>query len=293
MTTACSNRWYDDTATQAKFLLGGIGTGNFSVGSRGQLCDWEIFGPTGKGNDFPYTFFAIRTEQNQEVHTKILESELKPPYEHSHGYASWDSAGIPRFTHAKLCGEVSRGFVELEDDELPVTVNMTAFSPFIPLDSDSSGIPAAIFRYCVKNSTDSPVHISIAASLANAVGFREYRRYCMLHDGTLFNEFRDDDGIKGLFYDSDLPDNHLKYGSMALATSTGEHVTSKPQWMISNWWDGAHDFWNDFIDDGMLVPAVQHNFQSAVKSSSKIGLRIGSLCVDFHLNAQEEKEIEF
>ena len=31
--------WYSDSATVARFLLGGIGTGNVSVGSRGQLCE--------------------------------------------------------------------------------------------------------------------------------------------------------------------------------------------------------------------------------------------------------------
>lgn len=34
---------YQGDANVAKFLLGGIGTGNISVGARGQLLDWEIF----------------------------------------------------------------------------------------------------------------------------------------------------------------------------------------------------------------------------------------------------------
>ena len=34
---------YQGDANVAKFLLGGIGTGNIAVGARGQLLDWEIF----------------------------------------------------------------------------------------------------------------------------------------------------------------------------------------------------------------------------------------------------------
>ena len=47
-------------------LLGGIGTGNISVGARGELRDWEIFNSPRKGNYLPYTFFAIRAEKEGE-----------------------------------------------------------------------------------------------------------------------------------------------------------------------------------------------------------------------------------
>ena len=38
----CSNtqKIYDNKAEEARFYLGGIGTGNFCVGSRGQLANW-------------------------------------------------------------------------------------------------------------------------------------------------------------------------------------------------------------------------------------------------------------
>ena len=47
-------------ATAAAFPLGGIGTGNVSVGARGELRDWELANAPNKGNTLPYTFFAIR-----------------------------------------------------------------------------------------------------------------------------------------------------------------------------------------------------------------------------------------
>ena len=41
----CSNdqKTYDDQAKEAAFLLGGIGTGNISIGSRGEFKSWQIF----------------------------------------------------------------------------------------------------------------------------------------------------------------------------------------------------------------------------------------------------------
>lgn len=288
--------WYDDGATVAKFLLGGIGTGNFSIGSRGQFCDWEIFNRPMVGGKLPYTFFAIRTEgEDRERKIKILESRLRPPYEQSHGYDPSDHAGIPRFEKARLAGEVSRAFVELRDRDMPVDVDMTAFSPFIPLDAENSGIPAAVIRYKVVNKSSGTLKVSLAGSLANAVGFRGYGRFGTLRcDGEPVNDYREENGAKGVcFTNPTLPAEHLTAGGMSLVTTTKENVTAKPNWVKSFWWDGAHDFWNDFEEDGRLdIVPPQDGYAGALQNDS-INLRIGSICTDFSLSAGEEKEIEF
>jgi len=289
------HKWYRSDAVTARFLTGGIGTGNFSIGSRGELCDWEIFNNPGKGNKIPYTFFAIRTEEeNGKVDTRILESRILPPYEHSHGYDSWDSGGIPRFNNAKFNGEVSRFTLILGDELSPVDVNMTAFTPFIPLDEDNSGIPAAVIRYNVLNKTDCPLKVSVAGSLANAVGFKGYSRFgIMLQDGKSKNNHINENGLSGLHMTSDLPRDHLKFGSMALCTTSSENITVKPEWVKSGWWDGAHDFWYDFINTGKLEAVNKvETFASAIQNPSA-NLKIGSLCVDWQLDKHEEKEVEF
>ena len=167
-----SDKWYHDDATQAKFLLGGVGTGNFSIGVRGQLCDWELWENAAIGREIPYTFFAIRTKQeNKDPQVKILESKLPPPYERSHGFNSWNNLGVPRFEHSRLCGEVSKVTVELSDSKMPVDVTMTGFTPFIPLNENDSGIPAATIKYRVHNKTNESLKVSVAGCLANVVGF--------------------------------------------------------------------------------------------------------------------------
>ena len=55
-------RTFDSSHRVVAFPLGGIGTGNVSLGARGDLRDWEIFNSPGKGNQFSNTFFAIRTQ---------------------------------------------------------------------------------------------------------------------------------------------------------------------------------------------------------------------------------------
>jgi non-lysosomal glucosylceramidase len=54
-----SQRSFTNDAQEAAFLLGGIGTGNISIGARGELKDWEIFNRPAKGNKVPYSFFSI------------------------------------------------------------------------------------------------------------------------------------------------------------------------------------------------------------------------------------------
>jgi uncharacterized protein (DUF608 family) len=288
------HKWYNSDATTAKFLMGGIGTGNFSIGSRGQLCDWELFNSPGKGNKLPYTFFAIRCEEeNGKIDTRILESKILPPYECSHGFGSSDNGGIPRFEKAKINGEISRLTVVFQDNSMPVDVVMTAFSPFIPLDEDNSGIPAAVIRYKVSNNKNRPVKVSVAGSLANAVGFSGYGLFSsMLQDGTPKNIFVSENGIAGISMTSDLPKEHLTYGSMTLCTSSQENITVKPEWLAAGWWDCAHDFWDDFISDGRLETDNKiKSIGSAIQFVSK--RRIGSLCLDWQLGAHEEKEVEF
>ena len=73
-------RVYKRDASQVRFLLGGIVTGNFSVDARGKFLDWEIFNWPAKNTKFPLSFFAIRAENEkmERPMSKILESRLLP-----------------------------------------------------------------------------------------------------------------------------------------------------------------------------------------------------------------------
>ena len=291
-----NRRWYPSEAAQAKFLLGGIGTGNVSVGSRGQLCDWELWNSPQKGGQLAFTFFALRVQrQGEEPRLRILESRLQAPHERAQGYAAWESAGVPRFARARLAGEVSRALVQLRDDALPVEVDMDAFSPFIPLDEDASGMPGAVLCYTVRNTGDAPLQVSLAGSVANAVGFAGYGLFgAVKTEGEPHNAFRQEDGICGLYMTNPaLPERHLTSGSMALLLQGAENVSCKPCWNRSSWWNGAHDFWDDFADDGRLQPADAANDCAPHPHFDAARLCVGSLCTEFNLEPSEEKKVEF
>ena len=100
----------------------------------------------------------------------MLESRLLPPHEADQGYYAGDLGGLPRLRDSRLLGEYPLVTVEFEDDDLPVQVRLEAFTPFIPLDAASSGIPVAVLRYTVTNPTALPLDVSVVGSLANPVG---------------------------------------------------------------------------------------------------------------------------
>src|SRR5919107_330886 len=96
-----TSRTYPATASALAFPLGGIGTGNVSLGARGELRDWEIFNQPAKGTTLPNTFFALRAQTgDQPPITRVLEAPLSPPHIGSHGYHPQTAAGLPRLADA-------------------------------------------------------------------------------------------------------------------------------------------------------------------------------------------------
>jgi uncharacterized protein (DUF608 family) len=254
LSTAERTRAFPGDASAAAFPLGGIGTGNVSLGARGELRDWEIFNRPAKGRRLPYTFFALRVAQKgAEPVQRVLESRLRPPYESSGGLSPESMAGVPRFFETKLRGEYPIAWLEFLDDEVPVAVSLEAFTPFVPLDADASGLPAAVLRYRVRNTSGAPAEIAVAGSLFNPIGHGGHVGGVPQIAGEPTTEFRDDGAIRGLAFGTSLAADDLAYGSLALVATGGE-VTAKPSSPASS--EGASDLWDDLYDDGKLDVAT-------------------------------------
>ena len=255
-------RVYGKEAAEAAFLLGGIGTGNFSVGSRGDLRDWEIFNKPAKGQKLPYSFFAVAFNDGERVTTRVLESRLVPPFSESHGFHPGSVAGLPRFSDSRMWAEYPFVYVELVDDELPVRVLLEAYTPFIPHEPDDSGLPLAVLTYTVQNTGDSDLDVTVAGSMLNAVGFTGVGDFGWVKPegfGGNVNRFTQEAGLRGVSFTSGKhPEDSLLYGSMSLVT-TERDVTVKPNWYRSGWWDNLREFWDDLASDGLLT---DHGYES-------------------------------
>jgi non-lysosomal glucosylceramidase len=248
-------RRFSGEAREVAFPLGGIGTGNVSIGARGELRDWEIWNRSAKGQRMPYGFFSVAVKRGFNVETRVLESRLTPPFTESHGFHPSTAAGLPRFKSSSLRGEYPFCWVDLKDPEMPITVNLEAYTPLIPHEPEDSGIPCAVLTYTIKNICSEPVEVTVVGSLTNLVGYTGVDQFGALKPeglGGNINEFREEPGVRGLYlWSQKYKQADVLHGSLALVT-TNPSITSKRHWLRSGWWDLLREFWDD-LQDGELT----------------------------------------
>ncbi|ASW53782.1 GH116 family glycosyl-hydrolase [Plantactinospora sp. KBS50] len=262
----------------AAFPLGGIGTGNVSVGARGDLRDWELANRPAKGTRLPFTFFAIRAARpGAAAVTRVLESGLPGPHEGDQGYDAGRLAGLPRLASSRMRGEYPLLTIDFADPELGVDVSLTAFTPLVPLDADASGIPGAVLRYTVGNPGPEPVDVTVVGSLANPVGVTGWNVFHFPeYAGNPRNTWIDGPGLRGIEFGSDLDPTDHRSGTVALAT-TDPATTAKPQWLSGLWQDGVQVFWDDLCADGRLEPETVTTLDPPPHPDWFPRLRVGSL----------------
>jgi uncharacterized protein (DUF608 family) len=257
------------------------------------MKDWEIFNRPAKGQRLPYSFFAIHARSEGSGISRVLESRLQPPYSSARGYESNLLASLPRFESAVVKCEFPFYRIALEDAKLPFRVTMEAFNPFIPLNSDDSGIPAGVLRYKVVNLSGKDLETTIAGSLFNAVGYERFDVWQNMltkrGNKNVFCEIGKNRGIH--MYSDSIAEGDLSFGSQSLMTSDPD-ITVKPEWLHGQWMDGAEDFWNDFKSDGML-DFKSENRATISQLKEMDSYCVGSLGIHHTIKPGEERLFEF
>ena len=141
--------------------VGGICTGQLYLGGDGKLWHWDIF-----------------NQHNPPLyHGPHYAQPLKPASPLDQGFAVKVVAGEKSLTRTldrtgfpevRFLGQYPIARVEYEDAAFPVRVSLEAFSPFIPLNADDSGLPVTVMRFTLRNASDAPVEAEIGGWLENA-----------------------------------------------------------------------------------------------------------------------------
>ena len=79
--------------------------------------------------------------------------------------------GLPRYSDAAFHSRFPFGYLDLEDPAMPVSVRLTGWSPFVPLEADSSSLPVAGLEYQLTNQSADRVEAVFSFHAANAAGF--------------------------------------------------------------------------------------------------------------------------
>ncbi len=143
--------YLSDRHTDARMHLGGIGTGNFEIGADGRLTTWQLFN-TLRDGEVPF-YFAVKAGAT----AKLLQTTGGPDW--------------PRVKQIEMTGEYPFATLRFRDDDLPVKLELTAFTPFAPLDTQLSSMPLAVFVFRIQNPTAQPQTVSLAALMTNPIGY--------------------------------------------------------------------------------------------------------------------------
>ncbi len=136
--------------------VGGIGAGQLYLGGDGRLWHWDIFNQLFRTGSEHYAKPLIPSSPLTQKFTLTIDGASR----------TLDRTG---FSEISFRGEYPIGTVEYADPVVPVTVKLEAFSPFIPLNTEDSSLPATIFQFTLHNASAMPVEATLAGELENGV----------------------------------------------------------------------------------------------------------------------------
>jgi len=151
-----------DSRWRSGVPLGGIGVGKIEA-----LTDGSFGNFTNNHNwDRPYgwakgAFAAIRTQSGDDAPVAKL---LRLPSNNEY-------VNVANVQHTRTQGWFPRAQVYFDDADLPVRVQMNAFSPLIPHNVKDSALPVACLSYTVTNPSKRSVKASLLLAWPNLLGW--------------------------------------------------------------------------------------------------------------------------
>lgn len=242
---------YEKTAA-AVFPLGGIGAGSIGLRGNGSLCQWEIFNRPDRCTINPFSHFAVKAERDGKViDSRVLEGDARGSFmgDVSKGTELWvygngvdrgTMAGARHFRTAEFSAFYPLAQIDFKDEHFPGSVTMRAASPFIPMDSMSSGLPCAIFNFEIFNDSNEDTDYTVAFSVNNLFSGERKNRHTMIDNTHCMH-----------LYCEGIGEDDVKYGNMTVAAPDGE-VSYQEHWYRGGWFDELCTFLRDFSALGPL-----------------------------------------
>jgi uncharacterized protein (DUF608 family) len=166
------NGTYQDTRlSQIAFPMGGMGAGMICLEGAGALSKFSLRNRPNLASE-PRVFAAISIKGPQKT-ARVLEGpvpswKITPSFplvdaEQIRG-ASW---GLPRFHQATFEARFPFATVRLKDNEVPLEVELTGWSPFSPGDADNASLPVAGLEYKFINRSHTSIDAVFSFNAGN------------------------------------------------------------------------------------------------------------------------------
>lgn len=251
------------------FPIGGIGAGMICMEGTGAISHVSVYNKPELFNE-PQMFAAISVK-GLDYGEKILEGPV-PDFKIYKRPNNWNgdygkTYGLPHFNYAEFDARIPFGKIKLQDDDIPLDVTITGWSPFIPLDPDNSSLPCGALEYTFVNSGD--VEIDALFSF-NTVNFMR-RTHCI----NSINPFSNG------FILSNQPPEHAPHMQGDFAIFTNDNATLIDHcWFRGSWFDPLSITWKHIANaEPRVTDPVEKNAPGA------------SLYVPFTLKPGEEKKV--
>lgn len=186
MSTAFPAAHPGDTHPAVAMPLGGIDTGCLSIGSDGGLRQWQIHHTGNHQGDLPGSFFALRVQRGEPTMSRtVLLQQARPspparrdvpggraPLVTDDLVPQWQEDLLSQ--HGGVASSAMSGIYPVarlhQDCGLGVDIDLTAWNPMVPTDTEISGVPCALFEFRLTNTADCAAQCWLAGSLHNGVG---------------------------------------------------------------------------------------------------------------------------
>ncbi|MEQ1842865.1 MAG: GH116 family glycosyl-hydrolase, partial [Verrucomicrobiales bacterium] len=163
-------RQYDnENLREISLPIGGIGTGFFSMGGRGDLRDFQLMGRPNRGWKPMYAHLILWTKSKAGAKMRILEQDLPGGFAGDSGNPEVFAA-FPRFKDAQFEASYPFGRVRLKDDDTPIDATIEAWNPLIPHHTDDSSLPMGMLTVTLKNKSKETIEASLSMLMCNIIG---------------------------------------------------------------------------------------------------------------------------
>ena len=251
------------------FPVGGIGAGMFCLEGTGAISHMSVRNRPDIYNE-PCMFAAVSVK-GLENGTKILEGPV-PDWKKfgepgSGNGSSGATYGLPRFDEARFLARFPFATIDLKDQDIPMDVTLTGWSPFIPTDQDNSSLPAGAIEYRFRNTGTSKIEAVFSYSSRNFMSQQGEKSSIMpARNGFILAE----EGIKG------KPESK---GWFEVFTDDPSAVTDYC-WFRGGWWDALTMAWETIENSGIRNnPAIEEDSPGA------------TMFIPFSLSPGEEKTV--
>ena len=274
--TASSTIRTGDYLDRVAFPMGGIGAGMISLEGTGALSQVSLRHTPDVYHE-PPAFAALFVEGAPTARVvegpvpmwKAFGSVSPGAFSEAGNGLGGRTYGLPRFASASFEARFPFAVVELSDPSMPVTVELTGWSPFIPGNADDSSLPVAAVEYRVSNRENRPIKAVLSFHAAN---------FMKVGDGAAVDAM--DRGF--VLRQPPLADRPEAEGSFA-AFADDPETGVDAAWFRGGWFDPMTMVWNR-VAAGEHDGRPPHDDEAGPSGG-------GSLYVPFTLEAGADKTV--